>query len=170
MTFAFLFLLVYASYVHHAHFAIGWWILAWIVALLVSHSMYGFVTRRMNDMSTCATCGKDTENYTLTDGDPYGDAKYVGIKVGKMLPYCEDCVILGNYPNLDDEIDNAYAERGWCGFLEAWVGRCREHKPCIKHESQRCWKCGNPAIRNCSEAGSLVCGMPECARHPHEHK
>lgn len=122
-------------------------------------------------MSVCASCGEATGNYTLmSDGDPYGDAKFVGIPVGSMKPYCLNCSMSGNYPNLSDEIGVEYVSRGWCGFLEAWVGRCRNAQPCSRHSNEKCWKCGELATRNCGMAGSLVCGVPECAKHPHEHK
>lgn len=65
--------------------------------------------------------------------------------------------------------DEAFAERGLCGFLEAWIGRCKNSKPCSRHMNEKCWKCGKPAIKNCAEASSLVCGIPECSDHPHIH-
>jgi len=54
-----------------------------------------------------------------------------------------------------------------CGFDEAWVGKCQNPTPCPKHDNQRCFQCGKKATKNCSIAGSLVCGMPECDEHSH---
>lgn len=60
----------------------------------------------------------------------------------------------------------------------SWVGRCNniavnvtdnpiDYEPgraalCSKHLKDRC-ACGKPAIRDCENAGSLVCGRPLCA-------
>ena len=54
-----------------------------------------------------------------------------------------------------------------CGFIEAWIGACTNERPCEKHRNQNCWKCDAPATRNCSVAGSLVCGVPMCEKHDH---
>ncbi len=115
----------------------------------------------------CASCGKEFDSGMWTNGDGFGDGKYVGITVGDFKGYCWDCVKAGKSPDLNKQIDRAFEERSMCGFLEAWVGRCRNPKPCAKHSPQKCWKCGKPAIRNCPSAIGLVCGMPECADHPH---
>lgn len=115
----------------------------------------------------CSICEREMEGGVWTNGDGFGDGKYVGMDPGPLRPYCWNCYDKGRVPDLNKEIDKLFAERGWCGFLEAWVGRCRNPKPCAKHQDQKCWKCGEPAISNCSIAGTLVCGMPECAEHPH---
>ena len=114
----------------------------------------------------CEVCGKD-QGGVYSNGDPYGDAKYVGIETGPSRHWCWDHADQVVSP--DDEIDAAFARRGWCGFVEAWVGRCRNPIPCARHKDQRCWKCGKPATKNCGQAGSLVCGVPECKDHPHTH-
>lgn len=51
----------------------------------------------------------------------------------------------------------------------AWVGQCKaagtgEPPICDKHRADKCW-CGAQAVRQCSVAGSLVCGAPLCADH-----
>jgi hypothetical protein len=120
--------------------------------------------------SICALCDQPKQGGTWTNGDGYGDAKHVGIVPPSWALYCWDCCKArpGDVPNLSAEIDAAFAEHGFCGFLEAWIGRCREPRgTCAKHDGQRCWKCHAPAVSNCSVAGALVCGIPECADHPH---
>ena len=117
----------------------------------------------------CSSCGKEMEGGIWTNGDGFGDAKYVDIEVGKFKGYCWDCYREGKAPNFAKQIDKAFTDKGMCGFLEAFIGRCRNSKPCAKHSEQKCWKCGKPAIRNCSATSSLVCGVPECAEHRH-HK
>lgn len=49
-----------------------------------------------------------------------------------------------------------------CGFVEAWVGACKEDKPCRKHAYVRCG-CGSPAVETCGHTSGLVCGRPLCA-------
>lgn len=120
----------------------------------------------------CVSCHKDLSHISsiFTDGDGFNDAQYVGIVKPPFKSYCWDCYKAGKAPNFNKQIDEAFAAVGMCGFLEAWIGRCRNPKPCKKHASQKCWKCGEQAIRNCAETGVLVCGMPECKDHPHsEH-
>lgn len=120
--------------------------------------------------SICALCDTPKVGGLWTNGDGYGDAKHVGIEPPAWAHYCWDCVRTrpDDVPKLSAEIDAAFAEHGFCGFMEAWVGRCREPRgECPKHDEQKCWTCGSPAVSNCSVAGSLVCGTPECAEHPH---
>ena len=112
----------------------------------------------------CVVCGADNGG-VYTNGDGYGDGKYVGVTPPPWGFWCWEHS--KQAPNLDRQIDAAFAEHGLCGFLEAWIGRCRNLKPCEKHASQRCWKCGAPAVRNCPDTSTLVCGVPECAEHPH---
>lgn len=120
---------------------------------------------------SCFNCHKECEGGIYTNGDGHGDAKHVGIDAGSYRHYCWDCqeaaTALG--VEVNSAIDAAFQERGWCGFLEAWRGRCRNPKPCAEHHDQRCWLCKEPAVRNCDHTGILVCGMPECAKHPHRH-
>jgi len=130
-------------------------------------------TEKKEYKTYCFSCGKEiTEGSIWTNGDGYGDGKYVGIIPPDYQSYCWDCYRNKKAPDLTKVIDEAFAKAGMCGFTEAWIGRCRNQKPCTKHNSERCWKCGKPAIRNCSHSISLVCGMPECADHPHmsEHR
>lgn len=115
----------------------------------------------------CTICGREMEGGIWTNGDGFSDGKYVGIDPGEHKPYCWDCHDQGKAPDFNKEIDALFQEKGMCGFLEAWVGRCRNLKPCIKHQDQKCWKCEEPAVQNCSIASSFVCGMPECAEHSH---
>lgn len=120
-------------------------------------------------MSVCVVCNKEKESGVITNGDGYGDAKYVGIVPPEWAFYCWDCYDQAA-PDLSKRIDEAFVREGMCGFLEAWIGRCREPEPCPKHSGQKCWKCGERATSNCPETFSLVCGVPQCAKHPHEHK
>jgi hypothetical protein len=124
-------------------------------------------------MSNCYHCGKSiTTGGMCTTGDPYGDGhKVLGWPKREARVYCWDCI---EYPKkmtkeIADKIDAEFKQLGLCGFLEAWVGRCTNTIPCNKHKDQKCWKCGEPATSNCSHASSLVCGMPECKKHPHKH-
>lgn len=121
-------------------------------------------------MSICVSCNKNHEGGVYTNGDGFGDAKYVGISTGRYLFYCWDCYNNGEAPDFNKAIDVAFATANMCGFLEAWIGRCRNTNPCSTHISQKCWKCGARAVKNCAEADTLVCGTPECAEHPHQHK
>ena len=115
----------------------------------------------------CTECGKEMQGGVWTNGDGFGDGKYVDIDPGPHKPYCWDCHDQGKAPDLNKEIDKLFQESGMCGFLEAWIGRCRNPKPCTKHHDQKCWKCGELAVKNCSIAGALVCGAPECKEHSH---
>ncbi len=116
-------------------------------------------------LDTCTNCSEEKSGGIWTNGDGYGDAKYVDIVTGELRFFCWDCK--DAVPNFTEEIDQAFIEYEMCGFLEAWIGRCRRDRPCDKHINQRCWKCGEQAVRNCNHAVSLVCGMPECAQHSH---
>ena len=50
-----------------------------------------------------------------------------------------------------------------CDFDEAWIGRCKNNKPCEKHDKLVCVSCGEKATRSCeSTAAGLVCGAPLC--------
>lgn len=117
----------------------------------------------------CILCGTTDGGGLYTNGDGFGDGKHVGVEPLPWGKYCWRCVRehKEKIPDQRAEIDAAFAARGLCGFEEAWVGRCKNSKPCVKHVNQKCWKCGQPATRNCNYACSLVCGMPECAEHPH---
>jgi hypothetical protein len=105
--------------------------------------------------------------------DPYGVRAKVGLPSYPWVFYCWDC-----WEAFGREVDKRIAEEtaaaiqsaGWCGFTEAWIGPCQNPRPCSKHSREKCWKCGEPATRNCSYTGTLVCGVPECGKHPHEHR
>lgn len=122
-------------------------------------------------MSECMICHEQKQGGIHTNGDGFGDAKHVNIVPPEWAFYCWDCYEKHpeKVPNLDNQITEAFRKAGMCGFLEAWIGRCRNATPCAKHEREKCWKCGQSAVSNCSVAGSLVCGMPQCAEHPHAH-
>ncbi|MEK9954773.1 MAG: hypothetical protein VW577_05145 [Pelagibacteraceae bacterium] len=49
-----------------------------------------------------------------------------------------------------------------CGFDEAWIGKCKNPKPCEKHADLKCCVCGESATHNCEETGQFVCGAPLC--------
>lgn len=124
----------------------------------------------MSTFGTCALCKKGGKGGVLTSGDIYNDGSHVGISPPPLAFYCSDCTKKHpeKIPNFEDEIDRAFAKKGLCGFLEAYVGHCRNSKPCDLHNEQKCWKCSKPATRNCtSSALSFVCGTPECAEHSH---
>lgn len=54
-----------------------------------------------------------------------------------------------------------------CGFNEAWVGACKNPKPCEKHDSLKCCSCGAPATHSCDETCQFVCGAPLCDNCKH---
>ncbi len=54
-----------------------------------------------------------------------------------------------------------------CGFVEAWIGSCKNPNPCEKHSSLKCYSCGDPATKNCGETGQFVCGAPLCDNCEH---
>lgn len=115
----------------------------------------------------CSACQQPTFGGIDTNGDGFGDGKHVGIDVGPFKFYCWACYDKGYVPDHNQEIDLAFASSGLCGFKEAYVGRCKNTKPCVKHADQKCWKCGAPATQNCNDTTGLVCGVPECSKHPH---
>lgn len=107
-----------------------------------------------------------------TNWDPYGTRRKLGLPVYPWEHVCWDCWdAWGCAKDRRMRADTLAAVRrtGACGFIEAWVGHCLNATPCPRHARQRCWKCGAPAVQNCAETGTLVCGMPECADHPHVH-
>src|SRR5258706_15952381 len=94
-------------------------------------------------------------------GDPYGIRESLGLREydGKRL--CWDCWEKKGSEwsrAVQKETEAAVKEKGWCGFLEAWVGYCKIKGRCEKHGGQKCWECGRMATRNCAHAGQLVCG------------
>lgn len=121
--------------------------------------------------AVCTLCGQPSTGGLWTRGDGYGDGKYVGIPVGRSRFFCWTCVETrrSELPDMEAAITQAFHAHGLCGYIEPWIGRCRAKHPCEKHLRYRCWSCGAPAVRGCSMAGSLVCGVPECADHPHPH-
>lgn len=110
----------------------------------------------------CSICNTPSKGGLYTNGDGYGDAKIVDFDPGPFLFYCWACS--DQAPNHNEEITRLFIEKGMCGFLEAWVGRCTNTAPCVKHTTQTCW-CGKQATRNCDVTGTLVCGAPLCAEH-----
>lgn len=117
------------------------------------------------------TCGHNEVGGVTTSFDPYGVREKLGLKGFPTKHFCWSCwdkfgKLLGE--ESEKEILIAIRKANWCGFREAWIGYCRNPKPCAKHNNIPCWKCGAPAIGNCSIASSLVCGFPYCKDHPHE--
>lgn len=112
----------------------------------------------------------DANGGVSTNFDPYGTRKELGLPVEEWQHICWPC-----YGAWGQEKDMAYRKEtdlaartaNQCGFLEAWIGHCKEQRPCKKHGNQTCFKCEKPATRNCSETSSLVCGVPECDEHSH---
>lgn len=49
-----------------------------------------------------------------------------------------------------------------CGYDIAWIGRCKELRPCAKHQERVCTSCGAPSTRECPETGQFVCGEYLC--------
>lgn len=49
-----------------------------------------------------------------------------------------------------------------CNFDIAWVGKCRESVPCVKHAGRKCSSCHAAATRECGETGQFVCGADLC--------
>lgn len=134
--------------------------------------MSSLLSRVLSAKSTCYNCNRSSEDGGIhTNGDSYGDRRKIGLPVSSHRFYCWDCKdhFAAFSVRQDKETNAEFARLGLCGFLEAWIGRCRNTSPCAKH-TDRCWyrDCDKPAIANCSIAGSLVCGVPYCADHPHE--
>lgn len=127
------------------------------------------VDRETEPKSICSLCRLEMNGGLWTNGDGYGDAKHVGIVVPEMKGFCWPCTRTraAEVPDFTDAINKAFAEQGMCGFLEAWIGRCRNRKPCTKHADQKCASCGADAVGNCSQTGQFVCGAPLCADCEH---
>lgn len=85
----------------------------------------------------CALCGAQVAHGVVTNGDGYGDSQYVGIEVPELAAFCKECVRnrSSELPHFEKQIDRAFAERGWCGVMHRWLGRCRNPKPCPDHAS-----------------------------------
>jgi hypothetical protein len=49
-----------------------------------------------------------------------------------------------------------------CGFNEAWIGLCKNLRPCNKHATLVCCVCKNRATHECDQTGQFVCGYPLC--------
>lgn len=85
---------------------------------------------------TCSLCNTESPMGGLhTNGDPYGDAKHVDLEAPEEWFFCWDCVNFrgGDMRNFEGQLDQAFADRGWCGTVKEWVGRCRNPKPCPEH-------------------------------------
>lgn len=107
-----------------------------------------------------------------SNGDPYGTLKKLGLPEPVWRFNCWQCWdAFGAKQDAEvaEKVRAALVERGLCGFLEAYIGHCLEAKPCQKHK-ERCFACGEPATKQCAHTGSLVCGMPECDKHTHQHR
>lgn len=57
-----------------------------------------------------------------------------------------------------------------CGFNIAWVGKCKNPKPCPDHKDKVCCVCGESATRECPETFSLVCGALLCDNCEHSNR
>jgi len=77
--------------------------------------------------------------------------------------------ILGSVPPMGKEPEVEKV----CPFDVAYAGSCgkpvREGSYCQQHTKDKCWQCGEQAIRTCSHTSQFVCGMPMCADHNHLH-
>jgi hypothetical protein len=56
-----------------------------------------------------------------------------------------------------------------CQRTLSWIGQCSagalpDNIVCKEHAKDKCW-CGAVATRDCSNAGSFVCGRPLCKDH-----
>lgn len=51
-----------------------------------------------------------------------------------------------------------------CTFNLSWIGWCKKDgfPFCDEHKKEHCRVCEKQATRQCSNAGSLVCGLPLC--------
>lgn len=49
-----------------------------------------------------------------------------------------------------------------CNYGLAWVGNCKNEKPCEKHSHIKCSSCGEPATHECEATSQFVCGFPLC--------
>jgi len=54
-----------------------------------------------------------------------------------------------------------------CGFDKAWIGKCRNRRPCAEHAEAKCESCGSLATRSCDETGQFACGAPLCGDCDH---
>ena len=54
-----------------------------------------------------------------------------------------------------------------CNFDKAWIGNCKNEKPCPDHKNLKCCSCGEPATKECAETGQFVCGFPLCDNCEH---
>ena len=55
-----------------------------------------------------------------------------------------------------------------CEFSRAWIGSCKNPKPCEEHANSKCCSCGAPAIKECYETmGPMVCGAWLCGECEH---
>ena len=121
----------------------------------------------------CTYCGITVGDGISTNFDPYGTRRKLGLPVEKFQFICLPCWKKEGAEkdaHIRKETTQAVRDRGACGFVEAWTGHCLNSTPCPQHQKQKCWKCQEPAVKNCPVAGSLVCGVPECADHPHIHE
>ncbi len=62
-----------------------------------------------------------------------------------------------------------HRREGLCIFEQAWIGLCSKNAVadqvvCSDHLGTKC-RCGAQATRECSNAGSFVCGRPLCNEH-----
>lgn len=49
-----------------------------------------------------------------------------------------------------------------CNFSMAWIGKCKNERPCESHKDRKCCVCEAPATRECPETGQFVCGFNLC--------
>lgn len=54
-----------------------------------------------------------------------------------------------------------------CEFSKAWIGKCKNPRPCAEHAALKCCSCGAPATRECSETITLVCCALLCDECEH---
>lgn len=125
-------------------------------------------------MGECRFCGRELDGgiWSRLNDDGYGTLKKLGVIRAEQEEWggtCWDCAdrLEPHREAVEQQKRAHFAARSLCGFLEAWIGHCLEPKPCAKHAAQLCWRCKAAAVSNCAHTGALVCGVPECAEHPH---
>lgn len=60
-----------------------------------------------------------------------------------------------------------------CKFIRAWIGPCNketEGKFCEEHDALRCSGCGVPAVKECSDTSTVICGVPLCNDCEHKYE
>ena len=126
---------------------------------LVSSGEPGFAT----DAKTCAHCG-----WQSSGGTGFYDAD------GRELHFCGEPDCLKTYNRLAKQVEirtrTQQVDNHQCVYQRAWIGTCLKPTAanaivCAEHQSRHCSVCGRQATRECTSAGSFVCGSPLCDEH-----